>query len=162
KSVPEVEELTRYPAVALFVQRARAVKPDFEVNQENAAAVATICARLDGPHQAALAFRHADPPGKPPALIDRRGAGPAHSTADSAGRNRLELWSSERGRADAFPQTFSLCERLHPGGGRSGVQHPRRSAGGWAGWHGFAGGQEPGAAGRARRRRIALRDAGYD
>ncbi len=48
KSVPEVEVLTRYPAVALFVQRARAVKPDFEVNQENAAAVATICARLDG------------------------------------------------------------------------------------------------------------------
>ena len=48
KSVPAVEELTRYPAVALFIQRARAVKPDFEVNQENAAAVATICARLDG------------------------------------------------------------------------------------------------------------------
>ena len=48
KSVPEVEVLTRYPAVALFIQRARAVKPDFEVNQENAAAVATICARLDG------------------------------------------------------------------------------------------------------------------
>jgi predicted ATPase/serine/threonine protein kinase len=48
KSVPEVAVLTRYPAVALFMQRARAVKPDFEVNQDNAAAVATICARLDG------------------------------------------------------------------------------------------------------------------
>ena len=48
KSVPEVEVLIRYPAVALFIQRARAVKPDFEVNHENAAAVATICARLDG------------------------------------------------------------------------------------------------------------------
>ena len=48
KSVPDVDMLTRYPAVALFIQRARAVKPDFEVNQENAAAVATICARLDG------------------------------------------------------------------------------------------------------------------
>ena len=34
--------------MALFVQRAQAVKPDFEVNQDNAAAVATICARLDG------------------------------------------------------------------------------------------------------------------
>jgi predicted ATPase len=46
KSVPAVEVLTRYPAVALFIQRARAVKPDFEVNPDNAAAVATICARL--------------------------------------------------------------------------------------------------------------------
>lgn len=48
KSVPAVEVLTRYPAVALFIQRARAVKPDFDVNQDNAAAVTTICARLDG------------------------------------------------------------------------------------------------------------------
>jgi predicted ATPase/serine/threonine protein kinase len=48
KSVPALEVLTQYPAVALFIQRARAVKPDFEVNQDNAAAVATICARLDG------------------------------------------------------------------------------------------------------------------
>ena len=48
KSVPAVEVLSLFPAVILFVQRARAVKPDFEVNQENAAAVATVCARLDG------------------------------------------------------------------------------------------------------------------
>jgi predicted ATPase len=34
--------------VALFVARAVAVKPDFELNQENATAVAEICARLDG------------------------------------------------------------------------------------------------------------------
>jgi len=46
--VPPVEDLSRYPAVALFVQRAVAAKPDFELNRENAAAVAEICARLDG------------------------------------------------------------------------------------------------------------------
>jgi len=34
--------------VALFVQRARLVKPDFELTVENAAMVAQICARLDG------------------------------------------------------------------------------------------------------------------
>jgi predicted ATPase/DNA-binding winged helix-turn-helix (wHTH) protein len=43
-----VDVLSQYPAVALFVQRAVAVKPDFELNQENAASVTEICIRLDG------------------------------------------------------------------------------------------------------------------
>jgi len=46
--VPPVQELSQYPAVALFVQRAVAAKPGFELNLENAAAVTEICARLDG------------------------------------------------------------------------------------------------------------------
>jgi predicted ATPase len=36
------------PAVELFVQRALAVKPGFELTAENAASVANICKRLDG------------------------------------------------------------------------------------------------------------------
>src|ERR1700730_7126966 len=47
RSMPPLE-LLQYPAVALFVQRAVAVKPDFEVNRENASAVSEICSRLDG------------------------------------------------------------------------------------------------------------------
>lgn len=43
-----LEALSQYPAVALFVQRAVAAKPDFELNRENARAVTEICARLDG------------------------------------------------------------------------------------------------------------------
>ena len=41
-------ELTGYGAVMLFVERARAVKPNFELTEENALSVARICARLDG------------------------------------------------------------------------------------------------------------------
>jgi len=46
--LPPLERLTQYEAVRLFVERAMAVKPDFGVTNENAPAVAEICARLDG------------------------------------------------------------------------------------------------------------------
>ena len=40
--------LAESPAVAFFVEQARAVKPDFALTAETAPAVAAICARLDG------------------------------------------------------------------------------------------------------------------
>ena len=48
KQLPALAELQRGPAVALFVSRAGAVNPHFRLSEENAAAVAAICVRLDG------------------------------------------------------------------------------------------------------------------
>jgi predicted ATPase/class 3 adenylate cyclase/Tfp pilus assembly protein PilF len=47
-SLPILEHLTEYEAVRLFVERARAVRPDFFLTEENGPAVVEICARLDG------------------------------------------------------------------------------------------------------------------
>ncbi|MCC7023966.1 MAG: tetratricopeptide repeat protein [Thermomicrobiales bacterium] len=44
----EIDAIEQSPAVRLFVERARAVKPGFALTAENAGAVAEICARLDG------------------------------------------------------------------------------------------------------------------
>jgi predicted ATPase len=46
--LPELEVLSHYASVALFLQRAQAVKPTFRVSTANAHPIAEICARLDG------------------------------------------------------------------------------------------------------------------
>jgi predicted ATPase len=48
ESLPPLEHLTEYEAIRLFVERARAVRPDFSLAEDNAPAVVEICERLDG------------------------------------------------------------------------------------------------------------------
>jgi tetratricopeptide (TPR) repeat protein len=46
--LPPLERLAEYEAVCLFLERAEKVMPGFRLTEENAQAVAQICARLDG------------------------------------------------------------------------------------------------------------------
>src|SRR5437660_5093995 len=48
KHLPDLVRLSQYEAVALFIARAQALQPDFQVSNATAPAVAEICARLDG------------------------------------------------------------------------------------------------------------------
>ncbi|MGE0545042.1 MAG: tetratricopeptide repeat protein [Dehalococcoidia bacterium] len=48
KRLPDLEALSQYEAVTLFIQRAQAARPDFQVTNASAPAVAELCARLDG------------------------------------------------------------------------------------------------------------------
>src|SRR2546421_1113809 len=46
--LPDLPMLSQSAAVALFIERTQAVKPDFQMTNANARAIAEICARLDG------------------------------------------------------------------------------------------------------------------
>jgi predicted ATPase/class 3 adenylate cyclase/DNA-binding CsgD family transcriptional regulator len=48
KRLPDLVTLSHYEAVELFLARAQAVKPEFQLSKTNAPAIAEICARLDG------------------------------------------------------------------------------------------------------------------
>ena len=44
----DLQNVSQYAAVELFIERAKSIKPDFTVTDENAPAIAEICHRLDG------------------------------------------------------------------------------------------------------------------
>jgi predicted ATPase/transcriptional regulator with XRE-family HTH domain len=44
----DMSDLDRYPAAALFLERARAVRPDLDMDADSAARIVDVCRRLDG------------------------------------------------------------------------------------------------------------------
>src|SRR3989440_8995082 len=46
--VSDLDSISRFPAIRLFLERAQAINPAFQITARNAATIAQICARLDG------------------------------------------------------------------------------------------------------------------
>lgn len=99
---PDIEKLSpaeaqRYPAVQLFVERARAHVQGYELCDENAGAVAQICRKLDG---IALAIELA--------------AGQIEAFGTSGVAERLNDWFklAMRGRRTALPRHQTLGDTL--------------------------------------------------
>jgi len=100
KALPGLAALSQFEAVRLFIERAVAVKPDFQATNENAPAIAGICERVDGlplaielaaARQALLPPGPVEPPRKITQRPGQRGTRRAGAPADTPRRDPLEL-----------------------------------------------------------------------
>jgi NB-ARC domain len=145
-----VETLSQYWAVAVFIERATAIRPDLSFTSANATAVAAICVRLDGLplaiELAAARIRLLSAQAmvarlEHPLPLLASGAPPAGSVADPARGHRVELRPPGWPRAKPVPPTVGLRGRLLPRGRPSGRQR-RGSGRRLTRRTGIAGGQE--------------------
>ena len=100
-----IEQLATLPAVQLFVDRAQAVRHDFELTDENALAIVEICRRLDGlPLAIELAAARARLL-EPDALLARLG-----SSLDALGTGPVDLPERQRTLRATVEWSFGLLD----------------------------------------------------
>src|SRR6266545_681647 len=149
-----VPPLAEDEAAELFIARAQAANPDFALSEQNAAAVAELCARLDG---LPLAIELAAARTKllpPTALLSRLG-------------NRLELLTGGRRDAPQHQQTLRMTldwsyDLLDPDAQRSSTRvswrsgRPSRASLAFRCWRSCASTRSSGCQPPARARRLAV------
>jgi len=124
--LPPAGELMQNPSVALFVDRAARVRPDFALADDNAAVIAALCARLDG---LPLAIELAAARLKvltAEALLERLGRGPAGTRLWLLGGGARDLPERQRTMHQTIAWSYNLlatgeqfllrCLAVFPGG----------------------------------------------
>jgi len=117
-----VDELAASPAAALFVDRARAVRPGFALTESNAAAVAEICRRLEGLPLAIELAAARTPLLDPKALLARLAA-----ALDTLGTGAVDLPERQRTLRATVEWSVGLLED----GERSLLETLAVFTGGW-------------------------------
>jgi hypothetical protein len=134
--LPAIDRLSQYEAVRLFIERAKAARPNFSVTDENAPAVAEICMRLDG---LPLAIELAAARIKllpPRAMLERLGSRlkllsggqSARAPADPKRHHRVELHPARRRRAGSLRPPGGVLRWPHASGHRGNMRREGRSA----------------------------------
>jgi predicted ATPase len=106
----DVAVLADIPSISLFVQRARAARSSFELNEENASAVAGICARLDG---LPLAIELAAARVKllpPQAILARMAAADGGSSLDVLSRGPRDAPERHRALRSTIEWSYNLLD----------------------------------------------------
>ena len=108
---PTSAAVRQFASVELFCERAAAIRPDFRLGDDNAAAIAEICRAVDGLplaiELAAARISHL----KPAVLVERLATPLSKAPLDTLGRGASDLPARQRTMRDTIAWSYNLLER---------------------------------------------------
>jgi predicted ATPase/class 3 adenylate cyclase/Tfp pilus assembly protein PilF len=110
--LPDLEGMEAFPAVTLFVERTRAVRPGFSLTEENAPAVAEICIRLDGLPLAIELAAARSRLFSPQAMVTRFQGPPRRSSLDLLAGGPRDLPARQQTLRGAIEWSYDLLDEL--------------------------------------------------